>query len=194
MVWVFVALLAVLAIICIVSFINKRRFVSLFDRGNVLVSGMRGRGKDFAFCVVVNARKQDYISNVVYSSPRKRFKCFPLDLKVWELAGNTFNDLVTGEVKTYSYPYPDGLDYYVSDAAVYFPASHFQELAKKYKSIPMFQALSRHLGDCNVHCNTQVQTMLWDKMRLQSDTYIVMKGCTKLPLLPIFRLSAVMGI
>lgn len=175
--WIVLVVVVVVSVIAIVSCVNKRRFVALFTHGNVIVSGMKGRGKDFAFCVVVNARKRNYISNVRYSSPKKRYQLFPLDLRVWELAGNTYSDLVSGQVKTYSYPYPDGLDYYISDAGIYFPAAYFSELNKKYKSAPVFQALSRHLGDCSVHCNCQVQTQLWDKIRLQSDTYIVMKRC-----------------
>ncbi|MGN0823502.1 MAG: hypothetical protein ACI4MB_00375, partial [Candidatus Coproplasma sp.] len=174
---ILLCLLAVLLIIVIISSFKKRSFVKLFDSGNVIVSGLRGRGKDLAFCLVVNARKKDYISNVQYSSPKKRYKCFPLDLKVWELSGNNYNDMITGEVKTYVYPYPDGIDYYISDAGIYFPSQYQAELCKKYKSAPMFQALSRHLGDCNVHCNVQNMPRLWDKIREQSDIYIRMDKC-----------------
>lgn len=180
MVWVIVALLAVVGLIWLWSFVNRRRFSSLFNHGNVIVSGMKGRGKDFAFCVVVNARKRNYISNVRYSDPKKKFQCFDLDLKVWDLAGNTYTDLVDGKIHKYVYPYPDGIDYYISDAGIYFPAAYYTALNKKYPSAPMFQALSRHLGDASVHCNCQVQTQLWDKIRLQSDTFIVMKGCTRI--------------
>lgn len=172
--------IAVVGLVVVWSIINKRRFVSLFNHGNVIVSGMKGRGKDFAFCLVVNARKRNYISNVCYSSPKKKFQHFPLDLKVWELANNTYSDLVSGEVKPYTYPYPDGIDYYISDASIYFPAAYFSELNKRYKSAPIFQSLSRHLGDCSVHCNCQVQTQLWDKIRIQSDTFVVMKRCLHL--------------
>ena len=178
--WVVLCLVVVVAIVFVISVVNKQRFVSLFKHGNVIVSGMKGRGKDFAFCVVVNARKRNYISNVCYSDPKKKYQHFPLDLRVWELSGNTYADLVTGEVKKYVYPYPDEVDYYISDAGIYFPAAYFSELNKKYKSAPVFQALSRHLGDCSVHCNCQVQTQLWDKIRLQSDMFIVMKRCRHL--------------
>ncbi len=188
--WVLLAVLVIFLLIFILSKINRRRFVKLFDRGNVLVSGMKGRGKDFAFCVVVNARKRNYVSNVQYSDPRKRYQRFDFDTKVWELAGNTYDDMVSGKVKTYVYPYPDNIDYYISDAALYFPATYHGELAKKYKSAPLFQALSRQLGDCAVHCNTQVQTQLWDKIRLQSDTYVVMKGCTQIFRSKLFYLRA----
>ena len=176
--WVWLGVLIVLVLVALWSVVNMARFVKLFSHGNVLVSGMKGRGKDFAFCVVVNARKQNYISNVQYSDPARPYKRFDLDLKVWELSGNTYQDLVSGSPKPYAYPYPDNIDYYISDASIYFPAAYYSELNKKYKSAPVFQSLTRHLGDCCVHCNTQVQSMLWDKIRLQSDTYIVMKGCT----------------
>lgn len=176
--WVFLAVSLFLLGLWLFSYIERRLFVSLFTHGNVIVSGMKGRGKDFAFCVVVNTRKKNYISNVQYSDPRKRYQRFDLDLKVWELSGNTYVDMVSGEVKKYVYPYPDGIDYYISDASLYFPAAYFNELVKRYKSAPLFQSLSRQLGDCAVHCNCQVQTQLWDKIRLHSDTFVVMKGCS----------------
>ena len=125
--------LAIFMIIFVVSKINKRRFVSLFDRGNVLISGMKGRGKDFAFCVVINARKKNYISNVQYSDPKKKYQRFDFDPKVWELAGNTYENMVTGNVKKYVYPYPDKIDYYISDAGIYFPAQYQADLVKQYK-------------------------------------------------------------
>lgn len=178
---IFYCVLGAFLLIVILSIIQKRRFVKLFDEGNVIVTGLRGRGKDLAFCIVINARKRDYISNIQYSKPSKRFKRFPLDLKVWELSDNTYTELVTGEVKKYVYPYPDGLDYYISDAGIYFPSQYQSELCKKYKSAPMFQALSRHLGDCNVHCNVQNLNRLWDKIREQSDIYIRMHKCRVFP-------------
>ena len=187
--WVLLVIAVILLIVFVASKINKRRFVKLFNSGNVLVSGMKGRGKDFAFCVVINARKKNYISNVQYSDPKKKYQRFDFDTKVWELSGNTYTDLVDGTIKKYTYPYPDGIDYYISDAGLYFPAQYQSELVKRYKAAPMFQALSRHLGDCAVHCNVQVQNRLWDKIREQSDTYVVMKSCRHF-FGKLFRLTA----
>lgn len=181
---IFCIILAVVAVAIIVavivSVINKRRFVSLFSQGNCIVSGLRGRGKDMAFCIVVNARKKNYISNVEYSSPKKNYKCFPLDLKVWELAGNKYSDFVDDTVRYYEYPYPDDIDYYISDSGIYFPSQYQGELCKKYPSTPLFQALSRHLGNANVHCNVQNINRLWDKIREQSDIYIQMYKCKRI--------------
>lgn len=177
---VFWVVCGVIALVSIYSIIRKKQFVSLFKHGNVIVSGLRGCGKDFAFCLVVNARKQNYISNIQYSNPKKKYKRFDFDPKVWELADNDYVNFITGEIHPYVYPYPDDIDYYISDAGIYFPAQYQGELCKKYRSAPVFQALSRHLGDCNVHCNTQNMPRLWDKIREQSDIYLRMTCCKKL--------------
>ena len=173
----FLIVFAVILILYIVNFFLKLSFVKQFNKGNVLVSGMRGRGKDVAFCIVVNTRKRNYICNIQYSNPKKRYQRFDFDAKVWALSGNTYTDLIDNKVKTYSYPYPDCIDYYISDAGIYFPSQYQNELVKRYSGAPMFQALSRHLGDCNVHVNSQRQNRVWDKIREQSDIYIVMRGC-----------------
>ena len=172
---IFYILLGLIVLVAVYSKIKKRQFVRLFESGNVIVSGMKGRGKDLAFCIVINARKKNYISNVQYSSPKKKYQRFEADFKVWELAGNTYTDMVTGEIKPYVYPYPDGIDWYISDAGIYFPSQYQAELCKRYQSAPMFQALSRHLGDCCVHCNVQNMPRVWDKIREQSDIYIRMQ-------------------
>lgn len=177
----FIVILILFALFFIVNFINKRKFVSYFSRGNVIVSGKKGRGKDVAFCIVINARKKNYISNVQYSSPKKRYQRFEFDTKVWELAGNKYTDFVNNTVHSYVYPYPDNIDYYISDAGIYFPSQYQSELCKKYASAPLFQALSRHLGDCSVHCNVQNQVRLWDKIREQSDSYIYMRSTWFIP-------------
>lgn len=175
--WFFLVLVVIVFFVSVYSFINRHRFVSLFKKGNCIVTGLRGCGKDMAFSIVVNARKKNYISNVNYSDPKKKYKCFEFDTKVWELSKNTYQDFADGTLKQYVYPYPDDIDYYISDAGVYFPSQYCNELVKKYKGAPLFQALSRHLGDCNVHCNVQNLNRLWDKIREQSDLYIRMADC-----------------
>lgn len=181
MIWVIIIIIAIFTFFFIINKWKKKSFVKLFNRGNVMVSGMKGRGKDMAFCIVINEKKKNYISNVQYSDPKKKYQKFDFDTKVWELAGNTYKDLITGEIKPYNYPYPDGIDYYISDAGIYYPAQYQGELVKRYQGAPLFQALSRHLGDCCVHCNSQKQNRVWDKIREQSDTYIVMKKCLVIP-------------
>lgn len=174
--WIILIGIFIIAVITVINRINQRKVIRIFKEGNTTVSGLRGRGKDLLFCWIINKRKENYISNVNYSDTRKKYKRFDFDIKVWELSGNTYENISEGKIKTYVYPYPDGIDYYISDAGVYFPSQYHKELDKKYKGAPLFEALSRQLGDCNVHTNTQRQGRLWDKIREQSDQYIVMRG------------------
>lgn len=171
--WVIIAIITIMCTLEVINKINQKKIINIFKSGNVCLSGLKGRGKDLLYCFVINKRKENYISNVNYSNPKKKYKKFDFDIKVWELAGNTYEDFAEGKTKKYKYPYPDGIDYYISDAGVYFPSQYHKELEKKYKSAPFFQALSRHLGVCNVHVNSQDQGRVWDKIREQSDQYLV---------------------
>ena len=71
-----------------------------------------------------------------------------------------------------------GIDYFISDAGIYFPSQEFSRLNKIYPSLPVFQALSRHLGDCNFHANVQNLNRLWDKIREQADCYLLCTRCS----------------
>lgn len=171
-----IAIGCVVTIIGIINFLNKRSIIKQFKRGNVLVSGLKGEGKDLLFCWIVNKRRENYISNVEYSSPKKKYKWFKFNSKIMNIGGNTYENFMNNEIREWSYPYPDGIDYYISDAGVYFPAQNHKELDKNYKGAPLFEALLRHLGDCNFHTNSQRQNRVWDKIREQSDQFVVMKG------------------
>lgn len=173
----FIIIFVVFIILYLLNLYHSRAVLKCFSQGNTIVSGMRGQGKDALFCWVINKRRKNYISNVQYSSPRRKFQRFDFDIKVWELSGNTYETIMNDQVKPYVYPYPDGIDYYISDSGVYFPCQYNNELNKRYKATSLFAALSRHLGDCNIHCNVQRQSRLWDKLREQSDLYLVQKRC-----------------
>lgn len=158
------------------NWIWKRELVKLFDYGSVLVFGMRGRGKDTLFNYVINTRKQKYISNVKYTKSVDKFIQFD-PLHQMDVGGNTPINLIENDIIPYEYPLEDGIDYYISDAQAYFPSQDYQYLNKRYRSLPLFQGISRHLGNCNVHCNTQVLNRVWDKLREQSDIYIQCRNC-----------------
>lgn len=145
-----------------------------FKDGNTCVTGLRGRGKDMLIANVVCRRKKDYISNVDYTDGVGHFDFVPDNLN---LAMNTYHDFICGTVKKYSYPYPDGVDVYISDAGIYFPSQYQGELCKRYPHFPTFMALSRQLGECNVHVNVQNLNRCWDKIREQSDTFINCDKC-----------------
>lgn len=147
----------------------------MFDSGNVCVCGLRGRGKDMLMANVAVRRKRPYVSNVDYGGHH-----FPLVMKEFDCGQNTYDNFITGKVKPYVYPYADGTDIYISDVGVYFPSQYCNELNKKYGYFSTFMALSRQLGQCNVHINVQNLNRAWDKIREQSDLYICCNWCVVL--------------
>ena len=148
------------------------KIVRMFKRGNVAVCGLRGRGKDMLMSNVVVRRRKPYISNVDYGG-----KFNELDFSAIDCGKNTYNDFILGTLKPYTFPYPDGTDVYISDVGVYLPAQYCNELNKRYPYLPVFMALSRHLGKCNVHYNVQALPRAWDKLREQVDQYIDCRSC-----------------
>lgn len=143
-----------------------RRIIKLFEQGNVSVCGLKGAGKDMLFANVVVRRNKKYVSNTNYGGDWIPFDPAALD------CNNTWQDFMTGKLYHYDYPYEDGTDFYIADGGVYMPSQYQGELCKDYGHVPIFMALSRHLGDANVHYNVQNLNRMWDKIREQSDTYI----------------------
>lgn len=154
--------------------LSQRLIIKTFKRGNVMVVGMKGKGKDLLFNYVINKRKKPYISNVDYTNGENHIDFNPAEQ--FNVGGNTCQDLIEGSIKHYEYPYDDGIDYYISDGGVYFPSQEDSLLKRKYRGTAIFAALSRHLGDCNVHVNVQNYNRLWLLLREQSDNYILCKS------------------
>ena len=146
----------------------------LFRRGNVCVTGLRGTGKDVLFGNVIVRRNEPYVSNLDYSNDRNYNE---LDFLKLDCGGNTYLNLIDGNVKFYKYPYPPGSDIYISDAGVYLPAQYCNELNRKYSHLPMYFALDRQISHNNVHLNVQNLNRVWDKLREQSDIYIYCRKC-----------------
>ena len=155
--------------------------VRLFESGNVSVCGLRGTGKDMLFSNVIARRKQPYISNCDYHCVKSAF--IKLDFSKIDL-DNNYSQLLKGDIIPYDYPYPENADFYISDAGIYLPSQYQGDLIYKYKGIPTFAALSRHLGNCNFHFNSQNIERVWDKLREQSDIYIRCESCYVLKFLP----------
>ena len=149
-----------------------KKIIKLFEKGNVSVSGLRGTGKDMLMSNVCVRRKKPYVSNVDYGG-----MYMPLRFDLLDCGNNTYKDFISGQVKRYEYPYADGTDIYISDCGIYFPSQHFEALNREYKNFTTFQALTRHLGACNLHFNSQNLNRVWDKLREQSDIYIKCKSC-----------------
>lgn len=152
-----------------------KKIIKLFDKHSVSVFGAKGTGKDMLFSNVIARRKHNqYISNLDYHVKNKEF--IPLDFDALDLRNNYLNFL-SHNVIEYEYPYNDNVDIYISDCGVYFPSQYNGELNKKMPNFPTFMALSRHLGNCYVHTNAQNFNRVWDKIREQSDRYIMTLGC-----------------
>lgn len=157
-----------------------KKIIRLFEDGNVSVCGMRGRGKDLLMANVISRRKDiPYVSNIDYGGEYNEYDYNKLDVC------NGYDNFIKGDVNKYVYPYPDGTDVYLSDAGIYYPSQYCNELNKKYPSVPVFMAISRHVGKCNFHFNAQNLNRVWDKIREQSDTYILCRRCIYIPLVNI---------
>lgn len=155
-----------------------RDIIKLFERGNVCVCGERGAGKDMLFANVIARRNLEYISNCAYPKAKGLpIKHNQLDFSAIDCGGNTYQNFMSGDVLPYVYPYPHGVDVYITDVGVYMPSQFCSELNRQYKHVPTFMALSRHLAECNVHINVQNLNRAWDKLREQSRTYITCLKC-----------------
>lgn len=152
-----------------------KKIIRLYNRGSVCVTGERGSGKDMLQANVIFRRKKPYVSNINYRCQDSFYQDF--DYENINLSGNTYKDILNCDVDYYEYPYIMGSDIYISDIGVYFPSQYCNELNKAYPSLPLFFALSRQLGRCNVHLNVQNLGRAWDKIREQSDTYIRCRYC-----------------
>lgn len=149
-----------------------KKVIKIFESGNVCVCGLRGKGKDLLMSNVVVRRKLPYISNIDYGSAHYDF-----NYKDINCGENEYSNFISGNVKKYVFPYPDGTDIYLSDAGIYFPSQFCSDLNRKFPYMAVFQAISRHVGDCNFHFNAQNLNRVWDKIREQSDIYIMCRGC-----------------
>ena len=146
---------------------NARFIVDRFKAGNVIVFGQKGKGKDLIFQKVIRLRRKKYFSNMNYG-----YNYNHINLVELELGNNTYENFIAGNVeKIEKNEQLEGADIYISDAGIYLPAQYHYLLDKKYKSLPVFYALSRHLYNNNVHVNVQALNRVWDKLREQADSY-----------------------
>lgn len=174
-------LFALLLIIFVIWYLGKLKFkkvLKTFADKSVIVYGARGSGKDLLMSNIVAYRGLPYCSNMDYGeklkNPPLRYPFEPVYIK---LGGNNFKNFSSNNIIPYSYPLPDKVDFYISDSGVYFPSHEDSKLDKDYSEVPMFQALVRHLGDCNFHCNIQALDRLWKKIREQAECYILCLDC-----------------
>ena len=151
-----------------ISFISKVFLIKIFNKNNVIVFGKKGTGKDLLFQYVINSRHKKHFSNIKFNRNTSN-----ICLKDLELKNNTYDNFINNDIfleeKKEQF---EGKDFYISDIGIMLPSQYDTKLYKSYPSFPIFYALSRHLYNSNVHCNTQNLNRVWKALREQADTYI----------------------
>lgn len=174
-------------IILVISFIllgiylkyllNKKSLIDAFERNNCIVDGKKGTGKDALFDFIIRKRKKVCFSNIYYGE-----NTFPINAIDMSVAPNTYENFINGEIQLiHKNEGFEGKDIYISDAGIYLPSQYDSLLHKKFPSLPIFYALSRHLYNCNVHLNSQNLDRIWKALREQGETFIHCKRTINLP-------------
>lgn len=146
-----------------------------FKHCNVLVGGKKGSGKDMLFQWVINKRHDFYYGNISYGGKHKVIK-----LKEVSCAPNDYDHIVNDKIERQPHKFKEKKDIYISDIGVYLPSYMDSKLYQKFPSMPIYYALSRHLNNGNVHCNTQNIERGWKALREQADFYIIVKRTYKI--------------
>lgn len=172
--------IAILALILTVTLLrsamNKRFILRAFERGSVIVTGHKRRGKDMLFSYVVNKRNKPCLSNMKYSE-----KTTIADIRELNIDPNDYTKFINGKVQQIEKREEwEGQDYYLGDGGIYLPSQHQADLVKQYPTLPLFYAISKQLYDMNIHVNVQNLGRLWDKLREQADYYIDCKSCIRI--------------
>lgn len=170
---------AILIINCVVWQLryNKGKNIVLkaFRSGNCIVFGKKGKGKDLLFNYAINTRNELAYSNIQYNRELVQIK----SIKEFSVEPNTFVNMLEDNVIKIKKNLKEHTDMYISDGGIYLPSQYANMLCKLYPSLPIFYATSRHLGEMNLHINTQYLGRVWDKLREQADTYFKVVGTRK---------------
>lgn len=175
-------IIGALLFVTLINFLNKYELKKFFNNNNVIVYGKKGTGKDVLFNYITNTRRF-YYSNIPYTN--KNYELItPNDLK---LGSNTFENMLHNQVIKCDWNFKEKIDFFISDCGVYLPSQYDSILHKNYKGLPLFYALSRHIGLHNVHCNAQNLERIWKALREQADIYIKCLKTIKLPFFLVIK-------
>lgn len=150
--------------------------VKQFESGNCIVFGKKGKGKDLLYNAVMEQRKVNFYSNILYN----RKYCIVKGIKEFSVEPNTYENLIENNITCVNKTLMENTDYYISDGGIYLASQYSSQLCKKYPSLPVFYALSRQLYQMNIHINTQYLGRVWDKLREQADSYFKLCGSKKI--------------
>lgn len=163
--------IVILTILIISHVIFASNILRHFKRCNVIVAGKKGSGKDLLFQWVINKRKREpYYANIDYGNKYENIK-----LTEVSTYPNDYNRIVNDNIEPQEHTIKEKADIYISDIGIFLPSYMDSTLYKKFPSMPIFYALSRHLYANNVHCNTQNIERGWKALREQADFYCVCK-------------------
>lgn len=174
--FIFIILFTIVAILFIINLLNKSKLKKHFNNSNVIVFGKKGSGKDVIFNYITNTKKK-YYSNIPYTNKNYEI-VVPNQLR---LGDNTFENMLNDSVSKCTWKFEEGVDFFFSDCGIYLPSQYDSILHKKYKGLPLVYAVSRHLGNHNIHCNAQNLERIWKALREQADIYIKCLKTIKLP-------------
>lgn len=177
---IFILIGVVLAVVFLIIFIVKcvlfrKHILENFKSRNVIVDGKKGSGKGLLFQYVINARKEPYYSNIDYGGKYEH-----IGLNDISVAPNTYNNFVNENIEICERKLKEKQDVYIDDAGVYLPSYMDSTLYKRYPSLPIYYALSRHTANHNIHCNVQNFGRVWKALREQADFYIHVKKTRKI--------------
>ena len=155
--------------------LKVKEMIKEFKRSNVIVFGKKGTGKDLVFNYVINKRKETYYSNVDYGGDYKYIETKDLT------TGNTYVDFINNDINVIEKDFSrETKDIYLSDCGIILPSQYDSSLHKIFPSFSSYYALSRHLYNSNVHCNTQALSRVWKALREQADYYVNTRYTIKL--------------
>lgn len=162
--------------------INTDNIIYHFKKNNVIVCGHKGNGKDLLFQWVINKRHDYYYSNISYGGKHK-----VISIKDISCSPNDYDSLINNKVEKTKHLFYEKKDFYISDAGNFLPAQMDSLLHRKYKSMPLYYSLSRHLYNSNVHMNAQSIERLWKIIREQADFFVCCKRTYHLPFFLIIK-------
>lgn len=179
----------ILTIILLVVFLkNHSTFKNMlwhFKRCNCVVAGKKGSGKDLLFQKIINKRKEEYYGNIPYGGYYNKLSLLDFNIKSENGEILTYNNFLDNKIFRSKRKFKEGADYYISDGGILLPSHMDSSLHKKYASLPIFYALSRHLYNANIHVNLQNFERLWKPLREQADFFIYVHRTIKLPFILI---------
>lgn len=171
---IIISLIVIIGII-VKYYLDKIFIINCFKKGNMIVYGNKGKGKDLVFQKIIEWRKnENYLSNLNYGYNYENIKLKDIDV------GNTHHNFIHEELKVVEKQPFECKDIYISDTGVYLPSQHDSTLHKVYPTFPIYYMLSRQLTSNNIHTNVQNIEREWKALRELGDGFIWCKKTIKI--------------